>query len=152
MEVTIRQADADDAASLDVLRAQALKAALQTDYDRKTVGELVATVDAELSSRIDDDRYLVVVAETEITIVAYAVADRQDGELVTIMTSPDYQRSGFASAVLDRIETRVADAGHETLSATVPDPALAFFRARGFDSAETATWHNLPANRVRKSL
>ena len=152
MEVTIHRADADDATSLDVLRAQALKAAFQTGYDRKTVGELVATVDSELASRIDDDRYLVVVAETEITIVAYAVADRQDGELLSIMTSPDYQRSGFASAVLDRIETRVADAGHETLSAIVPDPALAFFQVRGFDPVETTTWHDLPASRVRKSL
>lgn len=152
MQVTIRRAEVDDAASLDVLRAQALKTAFQTTYDRKTVGELVATVDAELTSRIDEDRYLVVVAETEVTIVAYAVADRQDGELLTIMTSPDYQRAGFASTVLDRVETTLDDAGHETLSATVPDPMLAFFQAHNFESVATTTWHDLPASRVRKSL
>lgn len=152
MEVTIRDAEPGDASSLDILRAQALKAAFEDEYDRKTVGDLVATVDEELPTWIDDDRYLVAVAETEVTPVSYAVLDRQDGTLLTIVTSPDYGREGFGSAVLSHIESAAGEHGHESLSTTAPRSAMPFFDANGFERLETAEWHGLPGIRLRKPI
>ncbi|QSG09169.1 GNAT family N-acetyltransferase [Halapricum desulfuricans] len=152
MEVTIRDAEPEDASSLDVLRAQALKMTFEDEYDRQTVGDLVATVDEELPNWIDDDRYLVAVAETEVTPVSYAVFDRKNGTILSIVTSPDYEREGFGSAILAHVETAANEHGHESLSAVAPRSALAFFEACGFETAGTAEWHGLPGVRLEKSI
>ena len=125
MEVTIRDADPEDETGLRILRGQALKAAFQDEYDRKTVGDLVATVDDDLSAWIDNDRSRVLVAETEITPVSYGVLDREHGELLSILTSPDYQREGFATQLLDRLETHAREHDVETLTATAEETHLA---------------------------
>jgi GNAT superfamily N-acetyltransferase len=152
MEVTIREADAGDATGLEILRGQAIKATYQDEYDRTTVGDLVATVDADLSPWIDHDRYLVVVAETEITPVSYAVLDREEGELLSIVTSPDYRREGFASQLLKRVESAAREDGHEMLDAVAPEPTTDFFETVGFDRVEETAWHDIVAARLRKAL
>jgi len=152
MEVTIRDAEPDDETGLRILRSQALKSRFQDDYDRKTVGELVAVVDADLPSWIGGDRHLVLVAETEITPVSYAVLDRAEGELRSIVTSPDYQREGFASQVLTRIESAAREDDHDHLDAVVPEPSTSFFTASGFDRVAETEWYDIDAIRFRKSL
>lgn len=145
MEVTIRDAEPGDETGLRILRGQAIKATFQDEYDRKTVGDLVATVDADLPEWIEDDRYHVLVAETEITPVAYAVLDRETGELLSIVTSPDYRREGFATQVLDRIEASAREHGVETLTAIAPDASRGFFQASGFESVDDGEWYGLDA-------
>jgi len=152
MEVTIRDAEPDDETGLRILRSQALKASFQDHYDRKTVGDLVARVDADMSSWIDDDRYLVLIAETEITPVSYAVLDCEEGILRSIVTSPDYQREGFANQVLKRIESAAGEDDHDHLVAVAPEPTTAFFTAVGFERIGNAEWYDIAANRLQKQL
>ncbi|QCC52732.1 GNAT family N-acetyltransferase [Halapricum salinum] len=152
MEVTIRDADPEDETGLRILRGQALKAAFQDEYDRKTVGDLVATVDDDLSAWIDNDRSRVLVAETEITPVSYGVLDREHGELLSILTSPDYQREGFATQLLDRLETHAREHDVETLTATAPDVSRAFFEDLGFESVGDGEWYGLDAVVFEKLL
>lgn len=152
MEVTIRDAELADETGLRILRSQALKTSFQDEYDRTTVGDLVATVDADLADRIDAEDFRVLVAETEITPVSYAVLDRRGGELVTIVTSPDYRREGFATQLLARLETVAREDDVEELTATVPDPSTEFFDAVGFEPTGTAQWHDLAATVYEKQL
>ncbi|MFW6017784.1 MAG: N-acetyltransferase family protein [Halapricum sp.] len=152
MDVTIRDAEPGDSSSLDVLRAQAIKAAFEDEYDRTTVGDLVATVDEELPAWIDDDRYLVAVAETAVTPVSYGVLDQQNATLLSVVTSPDYWREGFGSVILSRLETTATERGHESLSAIVPHAMRPFFHASGFERTGTAEWYGLSGVRLRKSL
>lgn len=152
MEVDIREAGTSDESGLRILRSQAIKATFQETYDRRTVGELVATVDADLGDRIADDRFLVLVAETEITPVSYGVLDRETGDIVSIVTSPDYRREGFASQVFDSLESSARERDHDRIRAVVPDESRTFFEAVGFDAAETDEWHGLDATVFEKRL
>lgn len=152
MEVTIREAAAADETQLEILRSQAIKATFQRDYDRRTVADLVATVDDDLPDWIESDRHVVLVAETEITPVCYAALDAQDGQLLTVVTSPDYRREGFATEVLARIESRAREHGFETLSATVPTESVPFFDAQDFEQGERTEWHGLAAVQMDKSV
>jgi GNAT superfamily N-acetyltransferase len=152
MDVTIRAAEPADLTELEILRAQALKATFQSEHDRRTVADLVATVDDELAAWIDDESYRVLVAETEITPVCYAALDREEGEVLTVVTSPDYTREGFASEVLARIEEDASDHGHEMLSASAPQPVAPFFESNGFEEEGSAQWYGLAAIRYHKQV
>jgi GNAT superfamily N-acetyltransferase len=152
MEVTIRDAEPGDETRLRILRGQAIKATFQDEYDPKTVGDLVATVDADLPAWIAEDRYLVLIAETEITPVSYAVLDSERGELLSIMTSPDYRREGFGTQVLQRLESEADNDGHDVVEATVPEPIRPFFEAAGFEQSGVAEWHDIDAIRMHKPV
>lgn len=145
MDVTIREAGTDDVPSLDILRRQAVEDAFGGVYDRSTVADLVATDTEDLRSWIADDRYDVRLAETEVTAVCYGVLDREACRIEALWTSPDYQREGFASLLLDRIEQ---DADCDRLAVVAPEPAVPFFQAVGFAATAEATWHGLPAEQL----
>lgn len=152
MDVTIREAESGDVTGLEILRAQAVKRTFEDDYDRGTVAELVATVDADLPAWIDDDRHHVVLAETEITPVCYGVLDCQDGELLTIVTSPDYRREGFATELLARIESHARELDLDSLTASAPRQSAPFFEKRGFEPTGDGSWYDIQATRYVKAL
>ncbi|MFB6201550.1 MAG: GNAT family N-acetyltransferase [Halorhabdus sp.] len=152
MHVEIRTATVGDAPSLGVLRGQAIEAACSDTYDRQEYAELVVNPMGEIESWINDDATTVLVAENEITPVAYAVLDEPAGEIRSIATSTDYQREGVGSAVLDRLLARAREIDLIELHATAPTVAVGFFEAQGFDTGEEAEWYGLPARRLRTRI
>jgi GNAT superfamily N-acetyltransferase len=152
MDVTIREARPGDVASLDILRRQAIEATFSDRYDRTQYADLVATPDDALGDWIDDDRYRVLLAATDVTPVSYAVLDRDRAELLAVFTSPDYEREGFASVLLGRLEDDLHASGRSELFVTAPDPATGLFESTGFDAGEPGEWNGLPATTFRKSL
>jgi GNAT superfamily N-acetyltransferase len=145
MDVTIRAATVDDVPSLDVLRRQAIDAAFRDEYAQSVVTDLTASPDDALRSRVESDRYDVRLAETEVTVVSYGILDLTACRLEGLFTNPAYQREGFGSLLLDRL-TDAADC--ERLTARVPEPAVAFFEAAGFQTTGEAEWQGLPAQRM----
>ncbi|MFB6150853.1 MAG: GNAT family N-acetyltransferase [Haloarculaceae archaeon] len=72
----IRQARRDDAPTLDVLRRQAVEAAFGDAYDRGAVADVVASASTDLETWTGDDRYEVLVVETDVTPVGYGALER----------------------------------------------------------------------------
>lgn len=151
MKVTIRTATDADVPSLGILRGQAIEAACSDAYDREQYADLVADPRTDLEAWIDDGT-TVLVAETEITPVAYGVLDDSTGEVLSIATNTDYQREGFASVVLDRLEDRARDLDLVELWVSAPTVVVGFFEARGFEREGEDDWHGLPAERMVKQV
>lgn len=150
MEVTIREATSSDQTQLEILRAQAIQATYREYLDRGTVAELVATVAADLPTWLEADRYTVILAATEITPVSFGALDDSEGEILAVFTSPDYRREGFASQVLDRIESDARDADAAHLGTIAPDPVVPFFESQGFEPSGSTEWHGISGTRLRK--
>ena len=128
MAVTVRDAIPGDTPSLEIVRRQAIESSFSSSFDRTTYADMVARPDAELPEQINQDRWVVRLAETPVTPVTYAVADTTTNELLSIYTSPDYERRGYARRVFESLEHDLGS----PITATVPEPALGFFRAIGF--------------------
>jgi len=150
MPVTIREATGEDVPSLEILRRQAIEAVCSDVYDRERFADLVATPDDRLRSWVDADSMTVLVAETSITPVSYVAF--ANGEIHGIYTSPDYQREGFASALLEAIESRAADDGLSRLSTVAPAVSAGFFEACGFTVQGDGDWHGLPGAVLEKQI
>ena len=136
MPVTVRPATPADRPALEIVRRQALEAALSGRYDRGAFAELVAEPEAELETWLSSDRFSAVVAETAVTPAAFAVGDRRTGEVVAVYTAPDYERRGYATRALERVEQGARSAGLEELTVWTPEPSVGFFTAAGFEPEE----------------
>ncbi|WP_135661965.1 GNAT family N-acetyltransferase [Halorhabdus rudnickae] len=149
MKVTIRTATVGDVPSLGILRGQAIEAACSDVYDRQQYADLVADPRTDLTTWIDSEAMTVLVAETEITPVAYAAFDEDTGEILSIATNTDYQREGFGSALVDRVEDRACKLNLDELGVSAPTVAVGFFEAQGFDVVGEDDWYGLPAKRLK---
>lgn len=149
MDVTVREAAPEDVPALDILRRQAVQAAVRGEYDPARVADIVAEAGAALDAIVDAPDHSVVLIETEVTVVGFASVDTSSWEILGIYTSPDYQGEGFASQVLARVREDAADAGATALTTTAPDSAVGFFESVGFDRTGSTTWHGVPAAELR---
>lgn len=152
MDARLRPAVPADRPSLEIIRQQAVEAAYEDRYDQQTVAEWVTTPDVALASRIEDDQSVAVVAETAVTQVGFAVADVESGRLVAIYVSPDYERRGHGTALLEAVAERLREAGVETMTVDAPEAVAPFFRQHGFDPADPAPDAPVPAVRMSKPL
>lgn len=146
MDVTIREARPEDVPALTILRQQALEAAYRERFDAAEVADIVARAGSDLPTRIDADSRTVLVVETEVTAVGYGVLDESTNALLALYVSPDYQREGFGGQLLAELETVART--EEPVTATVPDHAVAFFEAQGYEAGESAEWYDCPARQV----
>ncbi|CCQ32508.1 amino-acid N-acetyltransferase protein [Halorhabdus tiamatea SARL4B] len=150
MPVTIREATGEDVPSLEILRRQAIEDACSDVYDRERFADLVASPDDRLPSAIESDAATVLLAETTITPVSFAIVE--DGTIEALYTSPEYQHEGHASALLEDVERLATDRGWSRLEAVAPSVAVGFFEAQGFTPRESARWHGLPGTALRKAI
>lgn len=151
MEPGLRAARPADRPALEIVRQQAIEAAYAERYERDAVAAWVATPEAALAKWIDDDRFVVLVAETDVTQVGYAVGDRSSGRIEAIYVAPDYGRRGYGTALLEAIEARCAAAGASTLTVDAPAPVAAFFREQGFDRHGGPSDEPIPRVRLEKT-
>ena len=151
MGIEIREATNADRPSLEIVRRQAIEASFSDRYPRSAYADLVASPSPALRGWIESEAVLVLVAESPVTPVSFGIIDLNDGELYGIYTSPDYRRRGYATAVLEEIESRVSN-DVERISAWAPQPARPFFRAVGFVAADERKGDAIVRIRMRKSL
>lgn len=149
MPPRIRPAEPADAPTLEIVRRQAIEDGFSAVYDRADFAPLVASPDAGLATWIETDDAIVLVAETDVTVVAYGVYDRKESELLALYTAPDYQGRGYASSLLDRLQGAV-DPGGE-IAVVAPRNAVSFFESQGFDRIERVDRDGLPCTRLVKS-
>lgn len=152
MVVPIRPATTADVPSLQVVRQQAIEAGFSAHYPRSAFADLVATPDDRLAGWIASAVVVVLVAETDVTTVAFGAYDAERAEVLALFTAPEYEGRGCASAILDRFERRARDDGRPRLRATVPKNALGFFERRGFERHRTTDRDGLTMAELRKSL
>lgn len=152
MDVSVHRATQPDLPGLRILRSQAIEAACSDVYERQRFADLVVGNDDRLPAFLEDRATTVWIAETPVTPVSYVVFEPEAGDIHGIFTSPDYQREGFATLLLERVEQRLLDADCPTVQATVPTVAQSFFRANGFDERSEGEWRGLPAVVMGKSL
>ncbi|WP_181687235.1 GNAT family N-acetyltransferase [Halorhabdus salina] len=152
MDVTVRGAERTDVPGLRILRSQAIEDACSGVYDRGDYADLVVAANDQLEAWVDDDTMTVLVAETPITPVSYVVFAPDSGVVRGIFTSPEYQREGFGSVLLERSEARSRQAGTQLIRATVPTIAVEFFEANGYEQSAAAEWRGLPADTMTKPL
>ena len=151
MGIEIREATLGDGPSLEIVRRQAIEASFSDAYSRSEYADIVASPDPNLHSWIESEAVLVLVAESPVTPVSFAVLDRNNAELHGIYTSPDYRRRGYATALLDEIESRVSTE-IDSISVWAPKPARPFFRAVGFDGTKEQKGEAIVRIRMTKSL
>lgn len=152
MDVSIREAGASDAPTLEIVRRQAIEGTLEGMSDPHVVAAIVNSPEASPSAAIDSTDHLVLLAETPITPVAYAVYDRNDASISGLFTSPSYRGEGFATALLDRIVAAARSAGESTLEVTTPTATADFFLERGFEVVGPLEFHGIPGRHLRRSL
>lgn len=129
MGVEIRHATPADYPVLEVVRRQAIEASYADVYDRADYATDVATPVQELDSWIESPDHLTLVAESDVTPVAYLAGDLRSGQLLHLYTSPDYARRGYASQLVDAAVTKTE---MPNVWAWCPKPALEFFTTIGF--------------------
>lgn len=152
MSATVRPATLADRPALEIIRRQAIEASWSDRYDRERFADLVAAPDAELAEWLGRNRYLSLVVETSVTPVAYAVCDLETGELLALYTAPDYERRGYATRLLERIQDCVAASTGSSLEVWTPEPAADFFRENGFVTVDERAESPIPRVRLRKHL
>jgi putative acetyltransferase len=100
------------------------------------------TRDREPSDYLDDVRdpdITMLVAEVDETVVGFGGADLDEGTVVADYVHPDYQDRGVGTALLTRLETALADAGHDVVTLTASLNALPFYERRGYETLERTT-------------
>ena len=152
MNPTVREAEAADVPTVEVVRRQAMEAGFEGVYDRADFAPLVASPSADLPSWVTAADHLALVVETDVTVVAFGVLDVPAGQIRALYTAPEYQRRGCASALLARFETRAADDGADTISVVTPRNAVGFFESRGFERQEPVERDGLACSRLTKPL
>lgn len=149
MGPTVRHATADDVPALEIIRRQAIEAAYASHLPRERYADLVATPDSGLPERVGAADHVVLVSTTEVTPTAFIGYRQLDGELVDLYTSPDYERRGHATTLLDALVERIDG---EELCVWAPSPVEGFFLDRGFEPTGEARSDPLPARRLSKRL
>lgn len=151
MDVRFREATAADLPALEVVRRQALEHGLSGEYDRPAVAAAV-TAESGFADAVADPERLVVVAESEVTAFAVGVCDLATGRVVGVYVAPEYEREGWGTRVVDRLEAAASEAGVTALTAAVPRNARGFFAASGFDAVGETDRDGLRAVAMRKRL
>lgn len=152
MSLEIREATPADAASLDVIRRQALEAGLSGEYPRSAFADLVASRDERLRDWIEDDDALVLVAETEVTPVGFGAYRRTEARVLALHTAPDHQDEGCGTVLLERFERQARLDGMDRVVAAAPRNSVEFFDRRGFERRGTVEREGVTLVECRKPL
>ncbi len=151
VEPTVREADHSDVPTLEIVRRQAIEATYADVADRSDYADAVAAPDERLPAWIADPTFVVLVAETPVTPVAFGTVDRAGGELLALFTAPDYRRRGYATAVLDALVAEIP-AERDRLLATVPLAVEPVFTALGFTRVGEPTTDAIPTAAMDRPL
>lgn len=146
MAATIRPATPADRPALEIVRRQAIEDVFAGRYDRAAYADRVATEDERLPTWLSTDSYRTLVVETPITPAAFAVLELRPHELCALYTAPDYAGNGHATDLLGAI----GDADR-AMTVTAPEPAVGFFRSRGFERIGSGKDGPIPTVRLRRS-
>ena len=152
MTITIRPATLSDVPSLEIIRRQAIEDAYSSVYERSRFADLVAGADTNLPREIERESSIALVAESPITQLAYVVCDRDQGELLSLYTAPDYQGRGYATDLLRTVENSLPGRGTSRISVWSPTATTSFFRDNGYESLDGYREDPVPRIRLTKPL
>lgn len=150
MPTTVRPGTIPDRSALEIIRRQAIEAAFADHYDRGRYADLVARPDPELPTWLREDRYLVLVAETSVTPIAYLACDRETSEILALYTSPDYTGRGHASRLIERAASEFEQS--DAMTVWAPEVSRGFFERQGFQDEGISRTDAVPMRRMRKPL
>jgi ribosomal-protein-alanine N-acetyltransferase len=130
--VTVREMTSADTERVSRVHEAAARAAAEAAYDdagRWTRDRGAADYQEDL----DDEEAALYVAEVEGTIVGFGAADLAEGDVVADYVDPAYQDEGVGTALLNRVERALLEAGHDEASLTASINAEAFYQRHGYE-------------------
>lgn len=144
MSLVSRKATIEDIPILEIIRRQALEAGLSSieKYNRKNFSDIIGYPDKNLNNYIKSDNFLVLIAETEITEIGYIVYNKDESIITGLYISPDHQRQGCGSFLLEKIEKTASKKGNNTLYINIPYNAWGFFKRKGFKKIKKDSLNN----------
>jgi putative acetyltransferase len=137
--VSIRQASADD--NLDVMSVK--RAAIQDGADERYSAEQVAAWTPgteelhDYEATLEDEGFLVLVAEIGSAVVGFAILDVESGALLALYIQPGQRGTGIGSTLLGHVETSASMNGADTVALLASHNAVGFYERHGYERVET---------------
>lgn len=137
--VTVRQARAAD--DLDVVSVK--RAAIEADAGATYSADQVAAWspgNAELEdygTALEDDRFLILVAELGDAVVGFGVLNVESGALLALYVQPRLRGTGIGSTLLAHIEGSAQMNGAITLDLLAATNAVTFYDDHGYERTGT---------------
>jgi putative acetyltransferase len=86
---------------------------------------------------LEDDEYLVLVAEIGDAVVGFGILDVESGSLLSLYIQPGQGGTGIGSTLLGHIETSASMNGADTLDLLASHNAVGFYESHGYEQVET---------------
>jgi len=137
--VSVRQASADD--NLDVMSVK--RAAIQDGADESYSADQVAAWTPgtdelhDYEAALENDQFLVLVAEIGAAVVGFAILDVESGALLALYIQPGQHGTGIGSTLLGHVETSASMNGADTVDLLASHNAVGFYERHGYERGET---------------
>jgi ribosomal protein S18 acetylase RimI-like enzyme len=137
--VTVRQARPHDDVDLLSVAEAAIRDGASDTYSPAEVAAWAPDLAAvgEYESALEDDAYLVLVAERGDELVGYGVLQVDHGSLLALYVDPTAGDGGIGSTLLGNIETSARFSGAATLDLLAARNSVGFYERMGYERGDT---------------
>lgn len=133
--VRVREMTSADTERVARVHEAAARAAAETAYE--DAGRWTRDREAaDYRDDLEDPESALYVAEVDETIAGFGAADLAEGKVVADYVDPAYQDEGVGTALLNRVEKALRNAGHEEASLTASLNAESFYQRHGYEVTE----------------
>lgn len=133
--VTVRQAATTDNVDVVAVKRDAIRDGAGDAYSAAQVAAWTPG-EAELAdyeTALDDDRYLVLVAEVDERVVGFGVLNVENGSLLALYIEPERRGTGIGSTLLGHIESSARMNGADALDLLASRNAVGFYEDSGYE-------------------
>lgn len=150
LRVLIRPAQVDDIVGMADIHYAAVHQLAAGFYPREVLDSWSRLPDErryqQLRTAIDSSEEILVVAKAGEELAGWGAVVPGVGDLRAVYIGPDFARRGIGSRLLSALERLAVDAGSIELKLEASINAVAFYRARGYETVGPGT-HQLPDGR-----
>lgn len=136
--VSVRQARASDNLDVMTVKRAAIQDGAGDDYSADQVAAWAPGADElrDYEALLDDDAYLVLVAEIGEAVVGFGILDVESGSLLSLYVQPGQGGTGIGSTLLGHIETSASMNGADALDLLASHNAVGFYERHGYERIE----------------
>lgn len=141
-DIFLREAEASDTATLDIVRRQAIEIGLTDEYERDQFADLVAQPDPDLQNWIESDSFSVSVIGSDLTPFSYGILDLNTGEIKGLYTAENYRKEGYGSRLIDYFVSEARENDLTKLDVKSPKNTVKFFLKNNFNRLDQTHQHS----------
>lgn len=136
--VTVREMTSADIERVARVHEAAARAAAEAAYD--DAGRWTRDREAaDYRDDLEDEAAALYVAEVDGEIAGFGAADLAEGKVVADYVHPAYQDEGIGTAILNRVERALINAGHGEARLTASINAESFYERHDYEVTERTT-------------